>query len=46
MYSKIWTVEKDGEQVPIVFITKKDATEWISEQDNEDEYTYYKETDR
>lgn len=46
MYSKIWTVEKDGEQVPIVFITKKDAVSWIAEQDNQDEYTYYKETDR
>jgi len=45
MYSKVWTVEKDGEQVPIVFITKKDAVGWIAEQDNQDKYTYYKETD-
>jgi hypothetical protein len=44
MYSKIWTVEKNGEQVPIVFITKKDAVEWIAAQPNQDEYTYYKET--
>ncbi len=44
MYSKIWTVEKNGEQVPIVFITKKDAVEWIGQQANQNEYTYYKET--
>ena len=44
MYSKVWTVEKNGEQVPIVFITKKDAVEWIAAQPNQDEYTYYKET--
>lgn len=44
MYNKIWTVEKNGERVPIVFITKKDAVEWIAEQSNSDEYTFYKET--
>jgi hypothetical protein len=44
MYSKIWTVEKNGKAVPIVFITKKDAVEWIAAQPNQDEYTYYKET--
>jgi|LakMenE18May11ns_1017448.scaffolds.fasta_scaffold9896880_3 hypothetical protein len=46
MYSKIWTVEKDGEHVPIVFVTKKDAVEWIAEKENPDKYTYYKETDK